>query len=86
MNRVSEFAQVASDVDVSDLVQKYQDLVPNAPKRHEAGKKYFVGHERFEPNDGSNRKEEILAGILFNYCRDGKSVTLPEKRKTTKGL
>ncbi len=81
VNRVSEFAEVARNLDISNLVQKYQDLVENAPRRHETGKKYFVGHERFEPNEGSNRKEEILAGALFNYCQVGNCFALPDNQE-----
>jgi len=81
VNQLSGFARFAEALDISHLAQKYQDLVENAPRRQDAGKQYFVGHPRFEPREGSNRKEEHLAGALFNHCQEGKSLILPDNRE-----
>jgi len=78
VNSVSKFAGVTQDVDIADLVQKYKSLLEIAPRRHETGKKYFVGHDIFlGGSSNSNRKEEHLAGALFNDCRKGEAFLLP---------
>ncbi len=82
INSVSKFAGVIQELDVADLLQKYKQLMKNAPHRHERGKQYFVGHEVFlGGKKKSNRKEEHLAGALFNECRNGKRFLLADKRK-----
>lgn len=82
VNSVSKFAKVFQELEISCLFKKYQELVESAPHRHETGKKYFVGHEMFRGGkEGSNRKEEILAGDLFNQCQKGKSFLLSDNRK-----
>lgn len=82
VNSVSKFSGVIQELDVADLVQKYKSLLEIAPRRHERGKEYFVGHELFlGGKKKSNRKEEHLAGALFNECQNGKRFLLPDKRK-----
>lgn len=82
VNSVSKFSRIVSELGVADLVQKYKSLLEKAPRRHERGKKYFVGHDVFSGGKvNSNRKEEHLAGALFNECRKGKRFLLPDKRK-----
>ena len=83
VNSISKFAKLTQEIDVSDLVRKYKELMKVAPRRHKRRKKYFV-----EDHDGklkgekkSNRKEEHLAGALFNECQNGKEFLLPGKRK-----
>lgn len=77
------FVRLIHEIDVSDLVRKYKELMKVAPRRHKRRKKYFV-----EDHDGklkgekkSNRKEEHLAVALFNECRNGKEFLLSNKRK-----
>lgn len=82
VNSVSKFAGVIQELDVADLVQKHKELMEVAPRRHERGKKYFVGHDIFlGGSSNSNRKEEHLAGALFNECRNGKTFLLPGNRE-----
>lgn len=79
---LTQFAQVAQELSVTDLVQKYKQLMKNAPRRHEREKKYFVGHELFlGGKKNSNRAEEHLAGALFNECQNGEHFILPDKHK-----
>jgi len=82
VKNLTQFAGAIQGLSVSDLGQKYKQLMKNAPRRHERGKKYFVGHEIFlGGNKKTNRKEEHLAGALFNECQNGKCFFLPDKRK-----
>lgn len=82
VNSVSKFAGVIQELDVADLVQKHKELMEVAPRRHERGKEYFVGHDIFlGGSSNSNQKEEHLAGALFNECQSGKHFILPDKRK-----
>jgi hypothetical protein len=82
VNSVSKFAGIAEILDPSGLVRKYKELNEVAPKRHDTGKEYFVGHDLFVgSSSNSNRKEEHLAGALFNNCREGKIFSLPEGEK-----
>ena len=82
VNSISKFVRVTQEIDVSDLAQKYKELMKIAPRRHEWEREYFVGHDVFlGGKEKSNRKEEHLAGALFNECQNGKEFLLPDKRK-----
>jgi len=82
VNSISKFARLTQEIDVSDLVQKYKELMKVAPRRHKQEIKYFVGHDGYlRGKKKSNRKEEHLAVALFNECRNGKEFLLPGKRK-----
>jgi len=82
VNSISKFAKLTQEIDLSYLIQKYKELMEIAPRRHERGEKYFVGHDIFlGGKEKSNRKEEHLAGALFNECQNGKEFLLPGKRK-----
>ena len=84
VQNLTQFAGAIQELSISDLVQKYKKLMKNAPRRHERGKKYFVDSHDTPFVGGkpkSNRKEEHLAGALFNECRKGKTFLLPDKRK-----
>jgi len=75
VNNVSQFGEFSSQLDVVELIRKYKDLVLSTPHRHETGLKYFVdGHDLFIGRENSNRKEEHLAGALFNTCQKGKQL------------
>jgi hypothetical protein len=82
VQNLTQFAEAAKDLDTSDLAQKYKELMEVAPRRHEREKEYFVGHDIFSGgSSNSNRKEEHLAGALFNECQKGKTFLLPGNRK-----
>jgi len=81
VQNLTQFARAAQELDVSNLAQKYKELMEVAPRRQERRKKYFVGHEVFlGGKKKSNRKEEHLAGALFNECQKGKRFLLPGNR------
>jgi hypothetical protein len=78
VNNVSQFSKFATQLDVVELIRNYKDLVLSAPHRHETGLKYFVeGHEVFIGRENSPRKEEHLAGALFNKCKEGDTFNFP---------
>jgi len=82
VNRISEFGDFAKQLDVAEVIKKYRALVQCAPHRHETGKRYFVeSHDWFIGHKNSNRKEEHLAGAIFNACKSGETVKLPDGRK-----
>ena len=84
VKNLTQFAGTIQELSVSDLVQKYKQLMKNAPRRHERGMKYFVDSHDSPFVGGkseSNRKEEHLAGALFNECRKGKAFFLPGNRE-----
>jgi hypothetical protein len=81
VNHLSGFTEVAQNLNIMVLAEKYRNLVENAPQRHDTGKQHFVGHDYFREREGSNRKEEHLAGALFNYCRAGNSLKLPDGKE-----
>ncbi len=82
VKNLTQFAEAAKDLDISDLARKYKELMEFAPRRHERGKQCFVGHDIFlGGSSNSNRKEEHLAGALFNECRKGKTFLLPGNRE-----
>jgi hypothetical protein len=79
VNSISKFGDIARHLDVTELIKEYKDLIQRAPHRHKTGKKYFVdGHDLFIGRENSNRKEEHLAGALFNACKMGKPFELPD--------
>ena len=78
VNSIQKFADVGKQLDVEELIKKYKELIQRAPHRHETAKKYFVeDHDLFIGHENSNRKEEHLAGALFNACKKGKPFELP---------
>ena len=82
VNRVSEFGDFAEQLDVPELIEEYEKLVRVAPHRHERGKKYFVaGHDFFVGQWQSTRKEEQIAGALFNACQYGETFPLPNAQE-----
>ena len=66
-NAATRFKDACAQLNVSDLVAGYEELVATAPHRHDAGRLYFVGHDG-RPSSGShtNRIEEHLAIALLN--------------------
>jgi hypothetical protein len=79
VNNVSQFASFAIQLNVNDLIKGYKELIQRAPHRHETEKKYFVEeHEIFLGHENSNRREEHLAGALFNECKYGHKFKLPD--------
>jgi len=79
VNSIQKFAEVGRQLDVTELIKEYKELIQRAPHRHETTKKYFVdGHDLFIGRKNSNRKEERLAGALFNACKKGKQFELPD--------
>lgn len=81
VNSLAKFGDFAEQVDVPDLIRKYKKLVGAAPRRHQRGKKYFVeGHDLFLGHWQSNRKEEHVAGALFNVCQNGATFALPNEQ------
>ena len=82
VNRVSEFGDFAEQLDVPELIEEYEKLVRVAPHRHERGEKYFVaGHDLFLGHWQSTRKEEHVAGALFNACQYGETFPLPNAQE-----
>lgn len=82
VNRISEFAVVASDLGVPQLARLYSKLVGAAPRRHERGKCYLSGRIGITSSGTySNRNEEHLAVALFNASRGGATFDLPDLRQ-----
>ena len=71
------FRQVAADLNGEALEERYQRGVSNAPKRHEVGKKYLVGHTAKRPNGRRNgRDDEHLSIALWRRYAEGEGATL----------
>jgi len=65
--RISLFAETAEQMDVGDLVLRYERQRESAPSRALVGKRYFVGHRGVTSSSGTtNRIEEHLAVALAN--------------------
>ena len=81
VNSISAFGGFAEQLNIPELNQEYEKLIRVAPQRHEHGKKYFVeGHDLFLGHWKSNRKEEHVAGALFNACQKGATFALPNQQ------
>jgi hypothetical protein len=78
------FRQVAEGLNGEQLDEKYRQEVESAPKRAEAGKKFFGSHPK-PPNARRNGKDpEHLAMALLRAARAGESVfDLPEGGEVT---
>jgi len=84
VNRTSEFASVASTLDIPRLAQMYAQLTADAPRRHPRGKRYLSGRTGITSSgEFSNRNEEHLAVALFNASRSGGRFDLPDRRQLT---
>jgi hypothetical protein len=66
-NAAGRFSTACTQIETSDLITGYESLVATAPHRHDADRRYFVGHDG-RPSTGSrtNRIEEHLAMALVN--------------------
>jgi len=75
------FRQVAADLTGEALEERYQRGVSNAPKRHDAGKKYLVGHNAKRPTARRNgRDDEHLSFALWERfgASEGEALELPD--------
>jgi hypothetical protein len=64
--QVSGFVQAALELDGNELAEEYEALKRSAPRRHAAGRRYFVRHTSVAGTTGSNRAEEHLAADLMS--------------------
>ncbi len=81
VNRLSQFAEVARDLDAAEIATLYNQLVEAAPRRHERGKRYLDGRTGIASSGAaSNRREEHLAIALFNASRGGAALPLHDGR------
>ena len=85
VNRVSQFAAYTKQIDIDTLRAGYHNLVQVAPRRHERGKSYFVGHTgSTKSKPGSKRREEHLALAIYNASRENRLLpALPDGRLLT---
>lgn len=72
------FKDAAAALTGEKLASLYETELANAPKRHEAGKKYLVKAKR-STSRRVNKDEEHLSLALLRYCRStGQSLEVPE--------
>jgi hypothetical protein len=72
------FKDAAAALTGEKLASLYETELANAPKRHEAGKKYLVKAKR-HTGRRVNKDEEHLSLALLKYCRDsGQALEVPE--------
>ena len=85
VNHVSQFAAYTEQIDIEALHTDYHNLVHAAPRRHERGKRYFVGHTgRTKGDPESKRREEHLAIAIYNASRENRLLAaLPDGRPLT---
>jgi hypothetical protein len=81
VNNATQFAQIACNLKIEELVLGYENLIQAAPARHERGKLYLTGRTGTTSSGrDSNRREEHLAVALYNASRAGKHFALPDGR------
>ena len=81
VNRISEFAACAEQLDIHDLRNEYRQLVRSAPRRHPRKKSYLKGRTGATGSSSrSNRREEHLAVAIYNASRADNLLALPDCR------
>ncbi len=81
VNRISEFAACAKQLDIDELRNEYRTLVQSAPRRHQRKKSYLKGRTGITGSGSrSNRQEEHLAVAIYNACGADNPLTLPDGR------
>lgn len=66
-NKTTGLAAYIAGIDVNALCGQYEKATGSAPRRHDVGKSYFVGHSGITSSGkSSNRKEEHYAIALRN--------------------
>jgi len=80
VKKAAGFRAAAAELGGEALGVQYQAELANAPRRHEAGKKYFVAYNsRLASGRRPGRDGEHLSLALVEYCRrSGKGLELPD--------
>jgi len=80
VKKAAGFRASATELTGKALAVHYQDELANAPRRHEAGKKYFVAYNsRLASGRRPGRDDEHLSLALVEYCRRNEAgLALPE--------
>lgn len=81
-NRKSKFISYVADLETELLARQYREIMEQAPKRHQRGKKYLFERSGI-PSSGeiSCRLEEHLAMALYNKFRAPRTMRLPDGRE-----
>lgn len=80
-NRIAGFLAFAEGLDAQEIASGYSELLRDAPRRHERGRRYFGGRTGATRSETpSNRREEHLAVALYNASRGGADFALPDGR------
>ncbi len=70
VKKAAGFRAAAAELSGEALAVHYQDELANAPRRHEAAKKYFVAYNsRLASGRRPGRDDEHLSLALVEYCR-----------------
>jgi len=80
VKKAAGFRAAAAELSGEALAVHYRDELANAPRRHEAGKKYFVAYNsRLASERRPGRDDEHLSLALVEYCcRNEAGLTLPD--------
>ncbi len=80
VRKAAGFREVAKGLDAQILLDLYQKQLESAPRRGDAGKKFFAEHDGTLPKRGAKRAEDQLAIALVNHARDvGRPLPLPSR-------
>ncbi len=80
VKKAAGFRAAAAELSGEALAVHYQDELANAPRRHDAGKKYFVAYNsRLASGRRPGRDDEHLSLALVEYCRRSEAgLALPD--------
>jgi hypothetical protein len=80
VRKAAGFREVAKGLDAEILNRLYLKQMEQAPRRPDAGKKYFVEHDGTLPKRGAKRDEDQLSIGLLNHAKDvNRALPLPAR-------